>query len=111
MLNRLHRTRVLWLSGGWVMAACTSAPPTTEPPYSQQDRVRTMVLYMAGDHTPGCKEPKVVATNVVQVWANGESAEELWTVDACGTPKSFVVTFPQKKEGYLSPGFSVKPKP
>ena len=72
--------------------------------------MRTMVLYMAGNNSPGCTEPKVVAKDMVRVWADGKSAEELWTVDACGASKGYVVTFPPQEEGYLSSGFTVKPK-
>ena len=90
-------------------AACTSIPEDTPAPHFCE-RVQTMALWFAGNAAPDCKEPKVIATDVVAKHANRDLAEELWTIDACGKPLSYVVTYPEREPGYTS-GFRLKPKP
>ena len=93
------------------LSACTATPEKAREPYDPlHDRVRVMVLYAAGNAAPACKNAKVVGANVVDIHSNGDRAKEHWAVDACGTALEYVVTYPQKLPGYVTPGFTIKPK-
>ena len=100
------------LAGGVIalltaLAGCSSVPGETTASHSLQRDVRERVLSQARQAEPGCKQPKVATTEMLDVRSDGQSAQELWTVDACGRRLNYVVTFPPRKSGSAS-AFSVR---
>ena len=100
------------LAGGIIalliaLAGCSSTPGETTASLGLQRDVRERVLSQARQEEPGCKQPKVATTEMLDVRSDGQSAQELWMVDACGRRLNYVVTFPPRKGGSASP-FSVR---
>ena len=102
------------LAGGIIvlltaLAGCSSVPGETTVSHGVQREVRERVLSQARQADPGCKQPKVSTTEMLDVRSDGQSAQELWIVEACGRRLNYVVTFPPRKSGSAS-AFSVRPE-
>jgi len=79
-------------------------------PGSLQRDVRDRVLMLARAADPQCKQPKIVTTEMVDVYSDGRPSEELWIVEQCGRRVNYVVTFPPKRVTGSIQGFSVRPE-
>ena len=88
---------------------CSSVPGETTASLGLARDVRERVLSQARQAEPGCKQPKVSTTEMLEVRSDGQSAQELWMVEACGRRLNYVVTFPPRKSGSAS-AFSVRPE-
>ena len=93
-----------------ISAACSTVPGESAAPGSVQREVRDRVLLLALAGDPQCKQPKVVTTEMVDVYSDGRPSEELWIVEQCGRRVNYVVTFPPKRAAGSSRGFSVRPE-
>jgi hypothetical protein len=100
------------LSGGALLlvSACTSIPGETTAPRAIQRDVSERVLALARKADPTCKQQKITATEMLEVRPDGQSAEELWTVEQCGRRVNYFVSFPPRKGTSTSQGFSVRPE-
>ena len=90
------------------VSGCSTVPGETTASHGVQREVRERILTQARQAEPGCKQPKVSNTEMLEVRSDGQSAQELWMVEACGRRLNYVVTFPPKKSG--STAFSVRPE-
>jgi hypothetical protein len=77
-----------------VLAACASVPGETLATYGVRRDVSAQVLARASEGKPGCKQVKIVDTEVVEVHGNGKVAAERWVVDRCDERVNFRVSFP-----------------
>ncbi|HUO81356.1 MAG TPA: hypothetical protein VM616_00690 [Gammaproteobacteria bacterium] len=84
--------------------ACTSVPGETMTPRAVQRDVHDRVLTLARKADPQCRQPKVTATEILDVHPDGRPSAELWSVQLCGRRANYVVNFPAKR----GPGFSVR---
>lgn len=75
-----------------------------------QREVRDRVLELAKKTDPQCRRHSIANTEMLEVHADGKSAEELWTVDQCGNRLKYVVSFPPRRATGTSLGFSVRPE-
>ena len=90
------------------LTGCSSVPGETTASLILQRDVRERVLAQARQAEPGCRQPKVSTTEMLEVRSDGQSAEELWTVEACGRRLDYIVLFPPKRTG-IAGAFSVRP--
>ena len=93
-----------------VLSACSSVPGETMSSGGMQRDVRERVLELAKKGDPQCRRHSVVNTEMLEVHADGRSAEELWTVEQCGSRVKYVVSFPPRRPTGTSLGFSVRPE-
>jgi hypothetical protein len=91
-----------------LLAACTSVPGETTAPRTMQRDVTQRVLDLARKAEPDCKQQKIATTEILEVRSDGQSAEELWTVEQCGRRSGYVVSFPPQRGPSRSLGFSVR---
>ena len=80
-----------------LLAACVNVPGETTLARAELRDVRERVLTMSRTSNPACRDHTVLNTEIVDVYSNGRSAEELWIVSQCGTRLRYVVSFPQKR--------------
>ncbi len=93
-----------------LLAACTSIPGESNAPRALQRDVSERVLELARKADPTCKQQKITTTEMLEVRPDGQSAEELWTVEQCGRRVNYVVSFPPRRGAATSLGFSVRPE-
>jgi hypothetical protein len=87
-----------------LVAGCSSVPGETTTVRAVQREVRDRVLSLARKAEPQCRQSDVTHTEVLDVYSDGRSSSELWSVQACGRRLNYVVSFPATK----GPGFSVR---
>ena len=80
-----------------MLAGCTTVPGETTTSLMVQRDVRDRVLTLARSTDPQCRQPKIFTTEIVEVHPDGRAAAEIWTVEQCGRPVTYVVSFPVKK--------------
>ena len=102
--------RAAVLAGAVLCTACTSIPGETDAPRALQSSIQERVLGLARTADPQCKQQKISTTEMLQVFPDGRSAEELWVVESCGRRLNYVVGFPPKRAGGSAIGFSVRPE-
>ena len=103
----------LLLAGGLlavVLTACTSIPGESMAHRSIQRDVREKVLAQARAADPQCKQPRIGNTEILDVYADGRSSQELWSVEGCGRRLNYLVGFPPKRDTGTSMGFTVRPE-
>ena len=93
-----------------LLSACSSVPGETMASRSMQRDVRERVLDLAKKTDPQCRSHSIVNTEMLEVHGDGKSAEELWTVEQCGSRRNYVVSFPPRRPTGTSLGFSVRPE-
>jgi hypothetical protein len=91
-----------------LLSACASVPGETTAPRQLQREVTERVLELARKSEPQCKQPKIATTEILEVRSDGQSSEELWTVEQCGRRANYIVSFPQQRGPSRSLGFSVR---
>jgi hypothetical protein len=69
-----------------------------------QREVRDRVLALARTADTQCRQPRVSATELLDVHPDGRPMAEVWTVEVCGRRVNYIVSFPAKQ----GPGFSVR---
>jgi hypothetical protein len=92
-----------------VLAACSSVPGETTTSRRQQQEIHDRLITMARKANPQCTSPKVKTTEILDVHSDGRSSQELWTLDQCGTPLRYLVSFPVKPGPAAQ--FSVREEP
>jgi hypothetical protein len=97
----LHRLAIV--SGLLGMAACTATPPpvaggTTADPVLQRDVTR-MIMMFDGAVDKTCSQRRIVNTEVTEQRADGSTAAERWTLDRCGVPQNYRVTYQPSPRG------------
>lgn len=92
------------------LPACTSIPGETTAPRALQRDVSERVLDLARKADPTCKQQKIATTEMLEVRPDGQSSEELWTVEQCGRRVGYVVSFPRLQGSAKGLGFSVRPE-
>jgi hypothetical protein len=95
----------------FLLSACTTVPGETTAPRALQRDVSERVLTLARKAEPECKQHKITTTEILEVRSDGQSAEELWTVEQCGRRVNYIVGFPPQRGPSRSVGFSVRPAP
>jgi hypothetical protein len=104
-LLRLFATMLL----GFELAACAPvlAPQKTKASARVQSDVMDVIHVLETASGQNCDERKLVKTEVVkQATADDYSAVERWTIDRCGKPVSYLVTFKPGPNGGVD--FSVR---
>ena len=84
------------------LAACaeTPRPPgsTTADLTLQRDVTRMIMMFdSAGDKT--CNQRRITDTEVTEQRADGSTAAERWTLDRCGAPQNYRVTYQPSPRG------------
>lgn len=92
----------------FLISACASIPGETTAPRALQRDVSERVLGLARKADPTCRQQKITATEMLEVRPDGQSAEELWTVEQCGRRLNYVVSFPPRRGAGTNLGFSVR---
>ena len=94
-----------------LFSACTTVPGETTAPRALLRDVSERVLMLSRKAEPQCKQHRITTTEILEVRSDGQSAEELWTVEQCGRRVSYVVGFPPQRGPSRSVGFSVRAAP
>jgi hypothetical protein len=94
-----------------LFSACTTVPGETTASRALQRDVSERVLTLARKAEPQCKQHKITTTEILEVRSDGQSAEELWTVEQCGRRVNYIVGFPPQRGPSRSVGFSVRAAP
>jgi hypothetical protein len=90
-----------------LLSACASVPGETTAPRALRRDVSEHVMNLARQTEPGCKQQKILTTEMLEVRPDGQSAEEMWTVQHCGRRLHYIVSFPPQRGGARA-GFSVR---
>ena len=96
-VNNLGRVAVL--ATGLPMAGCATIPGKTVASPTLQSDVSQMIIALDGAEDAGCKQRKLVNTEVVSVNPGGNSATERWTLDRCGKLVNYRVVLTQSPRG------------
>ena len=90
-----------------LVSACASVPGETTAPRALRRDVSEHLLTLARQTEPSCRQQKILTTEMLEVRSDGQSSEELWTVEHCGRRLNYVVSFPPQRAGQRA-GFSVR---
>jgi len=93
------------------LAACATAtaPEKTRASAKLQGDVMDIIRVLEAGGAEGCHERKLVDTEVVKkATAEDYAAVERWTIDRCGKPVRYLVTFKPGPSGGVD--FSVRPE-
>lgn len=91
---RPRRTLGFLLVVGAALAGCSSVPGETLAPWGVRRDVAARVLDQASRAQPGCRNPRIVDTEVLELHGDGKVALERWVVEQCGSRVNYRVTFP-----------------
>jgi len=94
------------LAAALLLSGCAGVPGETLAGSGVQRNIRDRILVLARTADPQCKNPKISATEVLEVHRDGKSAEERWTVEQCGRRIHHLVVFPPAPH---NANFSVRP--
>ena len=90
-----------------LLSACASVPGETTAPRALKREVSDHLLTLARQTEPACRQQKILGTEMLEVRADGQSSEELWTVEHCGRRLNYIVSFPPQRGGGRA-GFSAR---
>jgi hypothetical protein len=89
------------------LAACATLPEKTRASARIQSDVMDVIRVLETASGPSCDERKLMKTEVVKrATADDYSAVERWTIDRCGKPIGYLVTFKRGANGGVD--FSVR---
>ena len=89
------------------LAACATMPEKTRASARVQSDVMDVIRVLETASGPSCDERKLMKTEVVKrATADDYSAVERWTIDRCGKPIGYLVTFKRGANGGVD--FSVR---
>jgi hypothetical protein len=91
------------------LVACATVPGKTRASAGVQSDVMDVIHVLETASAQSCDERKLVKTEVVKrATAEDYSAVERWTIDRCGKPIGYLVTFKPGPNGGVD--FSVRPE-
>jgi hypothetical protein len=88
--------------------ACTSIPGETLAPSGIQGEIRDRIYALARAVDPQCRQQKIANTEVVELHAGGQVAEERWTLENCRQKLVYLVSYPPRPTGAAR--FQVRPE-
>jgi hypothetical protein len=92
-----HSSSILLLVVLGIVAGCEPrakpVPGATMADLTLQSDVTKYIMLVEKGRAPSCATPKIASTAVLQKTADGHASKELWTVDRCGTPISYQITY------------------
>ena len=87
------------VAGGLLFAGCQTVPGRTVASPTLQRDVTQMIMAIDGGQDAGCRQRKIVNTEVVSVNPGARSGVERWTLDRCGTLVNYRVMFTASPRG------------
>ena len=88
--------RVLAAAAVLLVAGCVSVPGETLAPYGTKREVSNRLLAEAARARPGCRQVRIVDTEVLELHGSGKVASERWTAEQCGERVHYRVSYPAK---------------